>query len=302
MGDIVSKELQEKTGEKAKFGDIAKLTSAKWNSLSEDERKEWEDKAAVDKQRYDSEMEVFLQGKDPAGALRAKYQHMIPMKPQSPFNLFCRDAAVREKAVAALKSESKEANEKTMRAKLGEMWKCSTVSEKVIFQEQHVKDNLEYLDKQKVWQATPEFAELEKANKEQEVFKQAVEAALAAEKAARLEREARELRLAKAANKRKATQVTKDTTPAKKGRNSSAPTSTPEAKGSRGRSALPPQGPVLDEKVVVEAAKCGLESSLRNLASRPEVMSSGKSARAILDALRSCNGLVNPAKRALLGH
>jgi len=57
----------------------------------------------------------------------------------------------------------------------------------------------------------------------------------------------------------------------------------------------------LDEAVLAEAAELGYEGALKNLAARPEVVVSGRSARALLDALQTSKGLVNPAKRALLG-
>lgn len=62
---------------------------------------------------------------------------------------------------------------------------------------------------------------------------------------------------------------------------------------------LPPP-PELDSGVLRDAARLGLEPTLRNLAGRPEVASSGKSAREMLKALQASCGLVNIAKRALL--
>merc|ERR1712050_751898 len=57
----------------------------------------------------------------------------------------------------------------------------------------------------------------------------------------------------------------------------------------------------LDDKILKEASNLGFTAALENLASRPEVISSKKSGRAVLDALKVSGGLVNPAKRALLG-
>merc|ERR1719335_1924860 len=59
--------------------------------------------------------------------------------------------------------------------------------------------------------------------------------------------------------------------------------------------------PELDDEVLKEAQALGFEAALKNLAGRKEVAESGKSGKAFLDALKSCNGLVHPAKRALLG-
>merc|ERR1740121_1967336 len=77
--------------------------------------------------------------------------------------------------------------------------------------------------------------------------------------------------------------------------------SPPDAKKPRVAKEKEPQGVEIDKGVLQEAAKLGWESQLRNLALRPEVVSSGKSARDMLKSLRASNGLVNAAKRRLLG-
>merc|ERR1719375_1860971 len=46
----------------AAFGDIARIISAKYKALGDDERKEWEEKAAEDKERYQREMEAYRAG------------------------------------------------------------------------------------------------------------------------------------------------------------------------------------------------------------------------------------------------
>uniref|UniRef100_A0A7S1UZB0 HMG box domain-containing protein n=1 Tax=Grammatophora oceanica TaxID=210454 RepID=A0A7S1UZB0_9STRA len=43
----------------ATFGEIAKIISAKFKQLDEDERKEWDEKAVEDKQRYEGQMEAY---------------------------------------------------------------------------------------------------------------------------------------------------------------------------------------------------------------------------------------------------
>merc|ERR1711862_898510 len=58
---------------------------------------------------------------------------------------------------------------------------------------------------------------------------------------------------------------------------------------------------MIDVAVLTEATKLGFEGSLKNLAGRADVVGSGKSSKELLDALKVSNGLVNPAKRALLG-
>jgi len=57
----------------------------------------------------------------------------------------------------------------------------------------------------------------------------------------------------------------------------------------------------LDEKVVEEAGKADLLAQLKNLAARPDVAALGKSSQEIWHALKSSSGMVNAAKRALVG-
>jgi len=50
-----------------KFGDLGKRLGQMWKELSEDERKPYEEKAAADKQRYESERETYKQLKNGGG-------------------------------------------------------------------------------------------------------------------------------------------------------------------------------------------------------------------------------------------
>jgi hypothetical protein len=59
--------------------------------------------------------------------------------------------------------------------------------------------------------------------------------------------------------------------------------------------------PMIDATVLQEAEDLGYAGALRNLAARPEIMTSGVTARVMLEALKSSGGLVNPAKREILG-
>merc|ERR1711953_632837 len=53
-------------------------------------------------------------------------------------------------------------------------------------------------------------------------------------------------------------------------------------------------------EVMQQAESLGLAASLRNLASRPEIVSSKLHGDKLLEALKACDGLVNKAKTALL--
>mmetsp|Transcript_88470 Transcript_88470/g.223453 ORF Transcript_88470/g.223453 Transcript_88470/m.223453 type:complete len:296 (+) Transcript_88470:65-952(+) len=72
------------------------------------------------------------------------------------------------------------------------------------------------------------------------------------------------------------------------------------AAGKRGRPA-DVQGIHLSETDLKKARDLGYESQIQNLSKRPEVVDSGKKGADLLAALKDSNGLVNAAKRALLG-
>lgn len=290
---------QVAAGEKPSLAMTAKTMGVRWSALTDDDKKVWTDKAAADKQRYDTEMQAQWAVHDPVASLTAKYRDLIPTKPTTAYSAYMQDAQQKDKAVALLKADGKEVSGKLIAAKLGEIWKSFGAAERAPYQEQQLRENLEFVQKQKEWQSTPEFAELQRVTKEQAAVKKAVEAMKAADEAARLEKEKQEKRRAMIAQRRATAQAKKaetqkadDPTPVKKPR--------PTSRVSKG-AAGPPQ-PHIDEKVLLEAAKLDMEAGLRNLASRAVVMASGKSSRAILDALKSSNGLVNPAQRTLLGH
>merc|ERR1712151_324371 len=61
-----------------------------------------------------------------------------------------------------------------------------------------------------------------------------------------------------------------------------------------------PVGVELGDDILSKARAVGYESQLKNLSLRPDVVASGKLASELLKALEASNGLVNPAKRALL--
>merc|ERR1719167_343302 len=71
----------------------------------------------------------------------------------------------------------------------------------------------------------------------------------------------------------------------------------------RGRKKAPQvtDGVAISDAILKKARTNGYETQLKNLAVRPEIIASGRSAEKLLKALEASNGLVNPAKRSLLG-
>jgi len=289
--EAVTQEIKEKNNGKANFGEVAKTMSTRWAALSKEEKKEFEDQAEDDKQRYAQELKVYLEASDPAGTLRKKYEHLIPKKPMTAYFLFSQDPTQREKATAALKEAGVEVDNKKLASKLGEMWKATSAEEKMTFEERHKHEQGEFLLKQKEWQATPEFAEIERA------------ASMQAEKRAADGQEEKDegkstKRSRSVPKQGKAKESKESPTTDKVQQQSPQSTAKKPRKASAARG--PTVEPVIDADVLTDAGKLGLDAMLKNLAARPEVASSGKTARQMLQALQDAGGLVNPAKRALL--
>ena len=287
--ESVSQELKEK-GEHPRISDLAKIIGQRWKDLPDGERKVYDDKAAAERNRYDTEMQAYKEACDPTASLGQKHQHLIPQRPLNPQGLFSKDDKHRSTALEALQAEGKVTGEKQVLSKLSEMWKDLTPDGRIAYYVEHTKLQLEFLSLQNAWQATPEFKELEEAEKAQQEVRKSVEAAVVAAEARQKEEEERA--------KKRARQVGQKAheTPPKKARGGQERTPPPGAKKSQDVVSIH-----IEEKVLKEASKLGLASALENLAGRPEIVSSRKSARAVLDALKASSGLVNPAKRALLG-
>lgn len=290
--EIVTKELKEACGGKAKFGDIAKSIKAKWEKLTADEKKEFEGKAAADKERYAAEMKIYLEASDPAQALRKKYHGKMPEKPPSVFELFSRDEAQRKKAV---ESAGATASDKDITAKLREMWKGAIKEEKEPFEAEYKKRHAQFVKEQKEWMTTPEFAEIEKAEKMQEDKKKAQAAVDEAVDVGNKKRPAKVAEIV----------VPIDTpmnTRSDGGSTATPKTNSAPAKKSR-KSVSTDMKPsiVLEVADLAEARLLNFESMLRNLATRPELLDNGNTSKDLLTALKASGGLVNPAKYALLG-
>lgn len=279
-GDIrseVTKEYQAKHG-KANLGEIAKLMSARWAALGEAEKKVYDEKAAEAKAEHEEKMKEYKEATDPAGCLKKKFEHLIPKRSPGAYFLFTMDETQRQKAAEAVKASNggnSDASHKEVTGKLGEIWKAMSAKDREPFEAQHKKAQAEFEQKWKVWEQTPEFAELAKVQAEQK----------AAEKEA-----AKQDMFEDAAGKSKESK--------KRGASTDSP---PTAKRGRAAKTTGAAEPVLDEAVIKEAAGLGLEGALKNLAARPKIMESGSSPKELLNALKTTEGLVNKAQHIILG-
>merc|ERR1719384_1271373 len=174
-----------------------------------------------------------------------KYQHLIPKKPLTVFFAFSQDAKNREKAAEALKAEGKEAGTRQLATKLSEMWKAASAEEKSPYEDQHRKEHADFVEKQKAWQATPEFAEIEKAEKAQEEKRTALEAEQnSAEAKDRTEKDA------KSTKKRSRSAAVAESTPTKaKETKEKKPPQSSDSKRPRKAARTEPVAPQLDAEI-----------------------------------------------------
>jgi len=256
-----------------------KLGSERFKALSDDGRQKYQDKYEKAAADYKVAMEKFLAGggeiaprkskKDKEGKKAAK-KEKDPNAPKKPtmggYGQFM--AEKREEVKASLPKDHKITD---IAKKVAELFKALSEDEKKKYDEMFKKAQGEY---------NKEMVAYKLANPEVE------DEASPAEDAA--------------ASRAKAS-------PKAKGRKRAEPDSAAKkpAASKRGRPAKAADakaaGVVLDDSVITNASKLGFESQLRNLASRQDIISSGKDGSELLAALEKSKGLVNAAKHALLG-
>merc|ERR1711862_191549 len=157
------------------------------------------------------------------------------------------------------------------------MGKGMSAEAKAPFEKRLQAAQKEYEEKLKVWQATPQFAELVKLEGEQKAAEKEQKAAeTAADKDASSP-------TASPSNKRKAANSAK------------------EAKAAKAAKIAKMEELAIDEATLKKAQSLGLESNLKILATRSDIIASGAAHDKILSALQGSGGLVHKAKAALLG-
>lgn len=269
---------------KAKVSEVAKAIGDLWAKLADKEKAKFEEQAKQGKEKHAAEMQAYKEANDPASVLKEKYADLIPKKPAGAFfGYFAQDDAQRSKAEKALKDAGEEATTKKMAAELGKMWKALPEKEKALWNEKVKKAVADYEEKRKIWEATPEFAELQRVEKEQK------------EKA---KEENEEDTTPKKEGKRKAPKDEDSSPPAKKSKvqkPAKADKPTKVAKGAK------PQAPIIEPDVLKKAQSLNLEADLKNLMVRSEIAAKDFPQAKLLDELQKADGLVNKAKYALLG-
>lgn len=242
-------------------------------------------------------MQAYKEANDPLAAMKEKYAHLIPKKAHSAYWIWASEESQRSQAEKALKDAGEDAAPKKITVKLGELWKAMSETDKAPWSEKAKQAATEYEEKKKVWEATPEFVELSKVEKEQ---KDKEKEEKAAAKEAEKEEKAKEKAAAKEATKEVSPK--KETPKKRKATDGEGPS--PEAKKAKvpkARKAAKPEAPVIDADVLKKAEGLGLQVALQNLMARADVMAKEIPHAKMLAALQQSEGLVNKAKYTLLG-
>jgi hypothetical protein len=254
----------------SKIPEVARKAAEKWKALSTEEKKSYEDRAAKAKVEYDEAMRAFKEGggvvvrkskKDKA----SKKNKKDPNAPKRPagggYGVYL--AQHREEIKKVMPADHKITDLAKVAAA---RWKALNEEEKKVYEEKYKAKNEEYKTALAEYKAAG-GADGDEADKT---------AASPPAKPASRKRAADESAKKEAKGK-----------PAKRGRIS---------KGAAGADAVK-----LDQDVIEAAQKLKMESALRNLAARSEIVALNLPQQKILQALKESDGLVNPAKRALLG-
>jgi len=265
-------------GEQAKVkGMVIKTCSDQWKALAEDAKAPYEKKAAVAKAAYDKALENF---KASGGEIVRKTKKSKDVKPKKDKDAPKKPAGGgygqylsqhRNEIAASLPAGSNPISDVAKVA--GERWKALSEAEKKPYLDSFVEKMKEYRTAMEAHRAANPVAE-EEDEKEEEEEKTSTP-------------------------KRKKATEDSDESPAKRAKNAN------KARVPKAKAKVRPTGArdecEFDSDVMKEAKKLGFDSQLRNLANRDDVKALAKKDADLLAALRASNGLVNPARRTLLG-
>lgn len=258
----------------SKGPEVAKHAGQQWKAIDAKTKETYEKKAAAEKASYEKAMSDFKeQGGVPAARRSKKDKEGKKVKdanaPKRPaggaYGVFLADQ--RETIKKSLPADHKITD---VTKKASELWKNISEKDKKKYEDLYVKKMETYKTAMEEYKKNGGTVEEEEG--EEEVEEAAAEPT------------------PKKASPKKRSAPAKDEASAKQ----------PPAK--RGRTAAKATPEVsIDASVLAEAEKLGWAGELKNLAARPDVLAAGKSSRDLLEALKDSKGLVNPARRALLG-
>lgn len=139
-------EIKAELGPGAAVGDVSKRSSEKWKKLTPEERAYWDEKARLDKERYNREKANYT-GPWQVPWKRAKKDPSAPKRPMSAFLYFSQD---RRKGIKEANPGMK--NTEISRI-LGEMWKEATDEERAPHIENEAEERKKYKVKIAEWKS-----------------------------------------------------------------------------------------------------------------------------------------------------
>ena len=276
---------------------ITKLASEKFKALSEEDKKIYQEKFVAAKAKYDEDMKAFLEAGGEKKAIKKKGKKDIKKKkdPQAPkkpaggaYGCFLaknRAAFMKECSGQPVTAVTKLASAK---------WKELSDEDKKIYEEEFQKKKEEYQEAMKSYVPLSSADGDDEPPAKKRKTKEAKEGA--AEAAKSKESKAAEKADAKAAK----AQAKAEAKEAKEAKAKAKAEAKPKGKA-KAKAADANAGVKLEPAVAAKAEKAGWKDVLVKLAARPDVIASGKSQTAMLQALEKVNGLLHPARRALLG-
>lgn len=113
------------------FAKFSKKCSERWKTMSAVEKSKFEEKAKLDKVRYDREMKTYI---PPKGSKKKRYKDPnAPKRPPSAFFIFCADFRPK------IKGESPGLSIGDVAKRLGEMWNNTATEEKQPYEKRAAK-------------------------------------------------------------------------------------------------------------------------------------------------------------------
>eukprot|EP00435_Cladocopium_sp_Y103_P062343 s615_g23.t7 len=270
---------------------ITKLASEKFKALSEDDKKVYQEKFVAAKAKYDEDMKAFLEAGGEKKAIKKKGKKDIkkkkdPQAPKKPAGAGGAYGCFLAKNRAAFMKECSGQPVTAVTKLASAKWKELSDEDKKIYEEEFQKKKEEYQEAMKSYVPLSNAEDDEPPVKKRKT-KEGAEAKSKESKAA----EKADAKAAKAQAKAEAKEAKA------KAKAEAKPKGKAKAKAKADASA----GVKLEPAVAAKAEKAGWKDVLVKLAALPDVIAAGKSQTAMLQALEKVNGLLHPAKRALLG-
>jgi len=282
--------VQKEIGSKA-FGDIARVQSDRWKTMSADEKGKYEKQAADAKAQYEKDLAAFKEAggvvgqkrQDKKAAKQAKADKAAKKeanadKPKKPagggYGVYVKKN--REEITKSLPPGHKCT---AVSKAAGERWSALSAEDKKPYEEEYQQLKAQYATELKAWSEAKGISadvkdEEEDENEDEEKSSPHKAEAKKASPKKRVAGESKQKAESPPAKKAKATGT---------GKNKEA------------------EGPKIPADIIEKAKQSNLDGALTNLASRQDIADKNFAADKLLDALQKSGGLVNKAKATLLG-